>query len=296
MSLVVTAASGHLGRLVVEELLRRGVPAGQIVAGARKPEKITDLAAAGVDVRRIDYDDPDSLKTGLQGAQRVLLISGTDFGRRVAQHRAVAQAAQAAGATFLAYTSGPYADTSSMQLMSEHRDTEQAIAEIGISHAFLRHSWYHENYTAQIGRYVEQGAIYGAAGNGRISGAPRADYAAADASVLIGATPDQTLDDGGSHNGSIHELGGDESYSLTDLAALVSDATSSTIPYRDISQADLQAALEGAGLPAPIAAVMADVDRAIRDDAALLVDNGELARLAGRPTTPLKDSIAVALA
>ena len=295
MSLVVTAASGHLGRLVVDELLRRGVPAGQIVAGARRPETITDLAEAGVDVRRIDYNDPDSLKTGLQGADRVLLISGTEFGQRVAQHRAVAEAASAAGATFLAYTSGPYADTSSMQLMSEHRGSEQAIAEIGIPHAFLRHSWYHENYTAQIGRYVEQGAVYGAAGNGRISGASRADYAAADATVLTGAAPGQALD-GESHAGKIYELGGDESFSLPELAALVSDATGSAVEYRDISQADLEAALVGAGLPAPVAGALADVDRAIRDDAALLVENGELARLAGRPTTPLRDSIAAAVA
>jgi NAD(P)H dehydrogenase (quinone) len=284
MTIVVTGASGHLGRLVVEDLLTRGVPAGEIVAGARRVETLDDLAARGVQVRRLDYNAPESLDTAFAGAEKVLIVSGNEFGRRVEQHTAVATAAANAGARLIAYTSAPYADTTSLQLAVEHAGTEQAIRAIGVPFTFLRNSWYHENYTAQIPTYLEHGAVLGSSGDGRISGAARADFAAAAAAVLTGE----------GHENTVYELGGDASFTLAELADIVAAASGKPVVYRELPIEALQKVLEGAGLPAAVAAVLADTDRSIRAGE-LLVETGDLSRLIGRPTTPLADAVAAAL-
>lgn len=284
MSIVVTGASGHLGRGVVEELLGRGVLAQQIVAATRRVEALEDLAARGVQVRHADFDAPGTLAAAFVGAEKVLIVSGTDFGRRVAQHAAAAEAAQGAGARLVVYTSAPHADTTSMQLAAEHAATEAAIAELGVPFTFLRNSWYFENYTAQIPVYLEHGAVFGAAGEGRISGAARADYAAAAAAVLAS--------DG--HEGKVYELGGDEAFTLAELAATVAEVSGKPVVYRDLPAGEFQQVLEGAGVPAPVAAVFADVDTSIAKGA-LFVDSGDLSRIIGRPTTALRTAVAAAL-
>jgi NAD(P)H dehydrogenase (quinone) len=285
MSLVVTGATGHLGRLVVEDLLDAGVPADQIVAGGRNLAAVQDLADRGVDVRRIDYSDPASLEAGLAGAEKVLVVSGTDFGQRVAQHTAVAEAALAAGARQLVYTSAPYATTTSMLLAAEHAGTEEALTALGAPLTILRNSWYFENYTDQLPVYLEHGAVVGAAGDGRVSGAPRADYAAAAAAVLTG--------DG--HEGAVYELGGDSAFTLAELAAVVSEVTGREIGYHQVTAPELTAILVGAGVPAPVAEVLVDVERAI-DAGELLVETGDLSRLIGRPTGTLRAAIEAAVA
>jgi NAD(P)H dehydrogenase (quinone) len=284
MSIVVTGATGHLGRLVVENLLERGVPAGRIVAGARTVDRIADLRDRGVVVRILDYDEPSTLPAALEGAEKVLLVSGSEVGRRVPQHTAVAEAAVAAGTRLLAYTSAPHAETTSMRLAEEHRETERAIRRTGVPFTFLRNGWYFENYTAQIPAYLEHGAVLGAAGQGRISGAARADFAQAAAAVLT--------DDG--HENAVYELGGDVAFTLADLAGLVARHSGKPVAYRDLPTAGLAAALEQAGLPAPLAAVLADVDRAIAEGA-LEIRTGDLSRLIGRPTSSLEEAVAAAL-
>jgi NAD(P)H dehydrogenase (quinone) len=284
MSIVVTAASGQLGRLVINQLLHSGVPADSIVAGARRPEVLHDLAALGVQVRRIDYSDPESLTTGLAGAERVLLISGSEFGQRVRQHTAVAQAAQEGGVRLLAYTSTAYADTSTMDLAIEHHESEVAIRQLGIPSVFLRNGWYLENHSAQISFYLEHGAVFGSAGDGRISGAARADFAAAAAAVL-------TTD---GHENAVYELGSDTSFSLSDLAATVAEQ-SKPVTYRELPPEELISLFIGAGVPAPMAALLAQTDEAIAKGA-LLIETGDLARLIGRPATSVETAVASALA
>lgn len=283
MSLVVTGASGHLGRLVVEALLTNGTPAADIVATTRTPESLADLAARGVEVRAADFNDPTSLKEAFAGADRILLVSTTDPDRLTGQRNAV-EAAREAGVDLLAYTSIAHADTSSLLLAGDHRATEELIAASGLTYAFLRNSWYHENYTEQLAGVLEHKAVLGSAGEGRVSAAARADYAAAAAVVLAGeVTGNQVL-----------ELGGDTAFTLTEYAAALSAATGETITYVDQPVAQQQAFLASVGVPAPMDTVLADADRGL-SEGDLFVDSGDLSRLIGRPTTPLADAIAAAL-
>jgi NAD(P)H dehydrogenase (quinone) len=284
MTLLVTGASGHLGRLVVESLLDRGTSASDIVATARRPETLADLAEQGVEVRRADYDDPSSLDAAFAGVDRLLLVSSSEVGQRVAQHANVIQAAKRAGVGFVAYTSVTRAGTSDLALAAEHRATEELLAASGLPHALLRNSWYLENYTGQLPTVQEHGAVLGAAGDGRVSAATRADYAAAAATVLAG--------DG--HEGAVYELGADHAFSLAEYAAAVSRVTGQEVTYRDLSVEDYTAALVAAGLPEPYAALLADSDRGI-SAGALFTDTGDLSRLAGRPTTGVEDAVRAAL-
>ena len=284
MSLLVTGASGHLGRLTVRALLDRGVPANQIVATARTPENVTDLADRGVVVRHADYSDLQSLKEAFTGADRVLLVSSSAVGQRIEQHRNVVDAAREAGVDLIGYTSAPHADTTEMLLAAEHAATERLIRESGLDYVFLRNSWYLENYTEQLATTLEHKAILGSAGNGRVSGASRADYAAAAAAVLAGDGP----------RNHIYELGGDTAFTLSEYAETLSGLVGETIAYVDQPPAQYQAILESAGVPEPIARLVADSDVAVaRGD--LLVESGDLSRLIGRPTTPLADAIRTAL-
>lgn len=284
MTILVTGASGHLGRLVVDHLLERGVPASDIVATARDTAALTGLAERGVVTRRADYTDPASLKEAFVGVDRALLVSSSEVGQRAAQHRNVVDAAADAGVTLLAYTSIAKGEDSSLLLAAEHVETEQYLAASGLPVALLRNGWYIENWTAQAAVALEHGAVLGAAGEGRISAATRADFAAAAAAVL-------TLDD---QAGRVYELGG-APFTLAEYAATLAEASGRDVVYRDLSVADYTAALVGAGLPEPVAAIYADGDRGIRDGD-LLVEGDDLAGLIGRPSTPLAEAVRAALA
>lgn len=281
--IVVTGATGQLGRLVIAALLKT-VSAANIVAAVRSPEKAGDLAALGVQVRRADYTDASSLDAAFQGASKVLLISSNEIGQRLAQHRAVIDAAKRAHVQVLAYTSVLRADTSKLGLAAEHLQTEQAIKDSGVPAAILRNGWYTENYVAGVPGAVAQGAIYGSAGDGRISSAARSDYAEAAAVVLAGE----------GHVGKIYELAGDSAYTLTELAAEVSRQSGKTVEYRNIPEADYKAALIGFGLPEAVATLLSDSDTAASGGA--LFDEGrQLSALIGRPTTAWSASVAAAL-
>lgn len=283
MSIVVTGATGHLGRLAVEALVERGVPAADVVATGRRTETLAALADRGVVVRAADYDDEASLEEAFAGADRLLLVSGSEVGQRVRQHGNAIAAARAAGVGFIAYTSIAHADTSTLLLAEEHRATEQLLAEAGVPHALLRNSWYTENYTAQLPVYLEHG-IAGAAGDGAVSAATRADYAAAAAAVV--AT------DG--HAGAVYELGG-APFTMAELAQVVSAATGRTVTYTDLPVEQYQRVLVAAGLPEPAAAVFADGDRGVAAGE-LLVEGDDLARLLGRAPTSLPEAVAAAVA
>ncbi|MCX4730219.1 SDR family oxidoreductase [Streptomyces sp. NBC_01363] len=284
MSIVVTGATGELGRLVVEELLAT-VPASEIAAVVRNAEKAAPLAARGIELRVADYDRPESLKDVFRAGDRVLLISGSEVGRRVPQHTAVIDAAKAAGVAQLAYTGvlgGPDAD---FQLADEHKVTEQLILDSGLPHTFLRNGWYTENYTANLAPVLEHGAVVANAGDGRVASATRADYAAAAAAVLTGE----------GHIGAVYELSGDVAWSFAEYAAAVAAATGKEIAYKNVPAAAHQEILVGAGLPEGFAAILVDVDEAI-GRGLLAATSGDLARLIGRPTTPLAETVAAAVA
>ncbi len=278
--IAITGASGQLGRLVIHELLRK-VPASRVVALARKPETVQDL---GVEVRLADYERPETLAAALVGVEKLLLISSNEMGRRAPQHRAVIDAARAAGVKLLAYTSVLHADRSSLGLAPEHAATEAHLKASGIPHVILRNGWYTENYTASIPSALAHGALLGSAGEGRIASAARADYAAAAAAVLV-------LD---GQAGKTYELAGDTSYTLTDLAAEIARQSGQPVIYKDLPEAEFKAVLAGAGLPEGLAALLSDSDAGAAKGA--LQDEGrQLSRLIGRATTPLAESVAAAL-
>ena len=283
MTIVVTGATGHLGRLTVEGLLARGVPAAEIVATGRDTARITDLAGQGVTVRQADFDQPATLKDAFAGAEKLLLVSGSEMGRRIPQHRNAVDAAREAGVRLIAYTSAPKADRTALKLAAEHAATEAYIRESGLPFVFMRNCWYFEVYTAQIPAQLEQHAVVGAAGGGRFSPAARADYAEAAAAVLV--APDQA--------GQVYELGGDTAITLADYAAELSRQSGVEVTYRDLPLSEYRAMLEGYGMPAPVAETVADIDAGIaRGD--LLSDDGSLRRLIGRPTTTLAEAIRTA--
>lgn len=281
MTIAVTGATGQLGRLVIEALKAR-VPAARIVALVRDPAKASDL---GVAARAFDYAQPATLGPALAGVEKLLLISSNEIGQRAVQHRNVIGAAKAAGVALIAYTSLLHADVSPLDLAAEHRETEADIAASGLPAVILRNGWYSENYTVSVKGALAGGAFIGSAGQGRISGATRADYAEAAAVAL-------TRD---GQAGKVYELAGDEAFTLADLAGEISRQTGRAIPYRDLPEQDYAAALRGFGLPEGFAAGLAawDVDAS---KGALFDDGRALSRLIGRPTTPLAVAVAAALA
>ncbi|WP_328465908.1 NmrA family NAD(P)-binding protein [Streptomyces sp. NBC_00448] len=283
MSIVVTGAAGRLGRLTVEALLARGVPASDIVATSRDVARIKDLADRGVVARRADFAEPDSLAAAFAGADKLLLISTTTVDERVANHRRAIDAAVAAGVTLVAYTSMLRADTSTTALSATHHATEEYLRE-RVPSVMLRNGWYLENYTAQLPLVLRESAVIGAAGRGRISAATRADYAAAAAVVLTAE----------GHAGNVYELGGDEAFTLAELAEAISAATGRPITYTDLPADAFAQALTAAGVPAELADVLVDADLAM-GRGELFTDSGDLRRLLGRPTVPLTEAIADAL-
>ena len=283
----VTAASGHLGRLVVEALVRL-VPGMSIVAMARDITKLDDLAAQGVEVRRADYADPPSLDVAFAGIGRLLLISGNDLtpGVRASQHRNAVDAAKRGGVGLLAYTSILHADTTPLGLAGDHRSTEAMLRESGLPFVLLRNGWYTENYTAGLQAAVTYGTHMGSGGTGRIASATRADFAEAAAHILA-SDDDQA--------GRIYELAGDAAWSLADYAAEVSRQSGKPVTYTDLPQSDYESALLKVGLPPLVAAMLADSDAGVAKGA--LEDDGHaLSRLIGRPTTPMAETVREALA
>lgn len=282
--IVITAATGKLGRLVVEQLLEK-LPAAEVAVAVRDPEKAAELAARGIQVRRADYSKPETLESAFTAEDKVLLISSSEVGQRAAQHANVVAAAKKAGTRLLVYTSILRADTAKISLAAEHLATEKAIRASGLPFTFLRNGWYTENYTDNLGPALANGVLLGSASEGRIAGASRADYAAAAVAVL-------TASDAGENK--VYELAGDAPFTMRDLALEVSRQAGKPVAYQDLPPAKYEEALLGFGLPAPIAAMLVDADLAIARGE-LDASSSDLRRLIGRPSTPLADSVASAL-
>ncbi|WP_022886833.1 SDR family oxidoreductase [Glaciibacter superstes] len=285
MTVVVTGATGQLGRLIVESLISRGVAPGEIVATGRQIAKIDDLADRGVKVVRIDYLDEESLATAFAGADTLMLVSASEPGSRLAQHSAAIEAAQQAGITRIVYTSAPHADTSALLLAPEHKGTEEVIRSSGLAFTILRNGWYTENYGQALEQARDTGEIVASVGDGRVASASRIDFADAAAAVIVG--------DG--HENATYELTGDVAWTFSDLADAAAEVLGQPVVYRPVSAEEHTAILTAAGLPAGTATFVVGLDGNIRDG--LLSETpGELARLIGRPTTPLADGLRAALA
>jgi NAD(P)H dehydrogenase (quinone) len=284
-TIAVTGATGQLGRLVIADLLTRA-PAVRVIGLVRNTAAAQDLADRGVELRTANYDDPASLRTALQGVDKLLLISSSEVGRRVPQHRNVIEAAKAAGVELIAYTSILRADKSPMDLAKEHRETEALIRASGTPFVFLRNGWYSENYTGNVAAVLHHGAVLGSAQNGRISSAARADYAAAAAAILASRE---------SQAGKIYELAGDTGFTLSDYAAEIARQSGKPVIYRDLPEPEYKATLQNAGLPEAFAGLIAESDAKAASDS-LFDDGRQLSSLIGRPTTPMARSVAIALA
>lgn len=280
MKVAVTGATGQLGRLIIARLRTRH-PAEEIIALARSPERAVDL---GVPVREADYSKPETLAPALAGIDTLMLISASDVGQRVPQHRNIIDAAKRAGVRRVVYTSLLHSDTSTLSLASEHVQTEAMLADSGLSITVLRNGWYTENYTVAAPAAVANGALLGSAGEGRIASATRADFAEAAVAVLTS----------GGHEGKTYELAGDTAYTLADLAAEISRQSGKDVPYVNLPPAEYTAALIAAGLPAPWAEALPLIDVEV-EKGALFHEGRELSGLIGRPTTPLSDAVAAAL-
>lgn len=281
--IVVTAASGQLGRLVIQELLK-SVPADQLVAAVRTPEKVSDFVSLGVQVRQIDYNQPSTLAKAFIDAEKVLLISSSEVGSRVPQHENVITAAKDAGVKLVAYTSILHADNSPLDLAEEHRQTEALLKESGVPYVLLRNGWYTENYTMGIPIAMQYGAMMGCAGDGKIASASRADLAAAAATVLL--ADDQA--------GKVYELAGNEAYTLNEFAAELSKQSGKQVSYRNMPEEAYAQALQEVGLPAPFAMILAQSETGA-SQGGLFDDSKTLGKLIGRPSTPLRESIKAAL-
>lgn len=281
--IVITGATGQLGRLVIDSLLKK-VSAADLVAVVRNMEKARDIAALGIQVCQADYNQPASWNAALQGADKVLLISSNEIGQRTQQHRVVIDAARRAGVKLLAYTSVLHADTSLLGLAGEHRETEAAIRASGLPFVLLRNGWYTENYTMRIPTALSLGAVYGCAGDGRISSAARTDYAEAAAVILT--SEDQA--------GKVYELAGDTSYTLSEFSAEISRQSGKTINYVNLPEAEYKQALLAAGLPESLAELLANSDTGV-SRGALFDDGKQLSKLIGRPTSTLETAVRAAL-
>lgn len=277
----VTGATGQLGQKVIAQL-KNLISAEQIVALVRNPDKATGL---NVVLKTFDYTNLTQIEEGLQGIDRLLLISSSEIGQRATQHKNVIDGAKTAGVKFIVYTSLLHADTTSLDLAPEHLATEAALKESGIPHTILRNGWYTENYTGSVPGWVNGGAVTGSADDGKISSASREDYALAAAKVITGE----------GHEGKVYELAGDDAYTLSELAAELSKQTGKNIPYNNISEAAYKTALESWGIPDWLAGAIAGWDVAVAKGE--LFDNSKtLSELIGRPTTSLAKSLSETLA
>ncbi len=280
MTTAITGATGQLGRLVVDRLKAR-LPASDIAGLVRSTERAADL---GVPARAFDYSKPETLGAALSGVGTLLLISSSEVGQRATQHRNVIAAAKAAGVRRIVYTSLLHADVSPLNLADEHRATEADLKASGLAHTILRNGWYTENYTASIPPALAHGAFVGSAGDGRISSAPRSDYADAAVAVLTGE----------GHDGRTYELAGDDAYTLAELAAEVTRQSGKDVPYVNLPESDYAGILLKAGLPDWLANGLASWD-VCASRGALLDEGRQLSGLLGRPTSPLSASVAAVI-
>ena len=286
--IAITGATGQLGQLVINELVTKVDPS-QLIAVVRSPEKAQSYSEQGIDVRLGDYSQADTLSTALAGVKQLLLISSSEVGQRTPQHKAVIEAAKANGVEHILYTSILKADSSPLPLAKEHLETEALIKASGIAYTVLRNGWYTENYAASIAPSLEHSAFIGCAGEGKIASAARADYASAAVAAILNVL------EGKASGSDILELAGSDAYTLSEFAAEIAQQADKTVAYVNLPESEFAGALIGAGLPEPLAILLAESDTGA-SKGGLFSDDSTLSDLIGRPTTPYADVIKATLA
>lgn len=284
-TILVTGASGNLGRAVIGHLLdSRGVAPGRIVAGSRNPDKLVDLAARGVGVRKVDFDDPAGLPAAFTGVGTLLLIS-TDAldgaGTRLRQHRAAVDAAKKAGVAHIAYTSLPHAETSAISFAPDHLGTERAIAATGLPYLFFRNSWYQENLFMSLPQALETGQWYTSAGQGRTAFVARDDIAAAIAGAL--ANPPA--------GSATWTLTGSEALTRDEIAKLAAEIHGKPIQVVHLDDEQLAGGMRAAGVPEAIVPMLVSFDTATRAGDLGTITN-DVATLSGRKLQSVRGFLA----
>jgi NAD(P)H dehydrogenase (quinone) len=284
MLYAVTGSTGALGNLVIQHLLDLKVAASSIVALARSEAKAAGHRAKGLQVRLGDYEDRASLEKAFAGVDRLLLISGSEVGKRAPQHQAVIDAAKAARVKLIVYTSISHADSSVNPLAPEHKATEAALKASGLAFVILRDNWYTENYVDDLRQAKQSGLIMAAVGGGRVASASRGDYAEAAARILVGE----------GHLGRIYELTGSKAWDYEELARTAAEILGRPVVFKKLSADERHKSLLAAGLPEGGASFVTALDQAI-EAGSLAAVSGDLEKLLGRKPKSLKEGLAAAL-
>jgi NAD(P)H dehydrogenase (quinone) len=284
-TIAVTGATGELGRIVTRLLLERH-PAIHVVALVRDLAKAEALADLGAELRSFDYDRPETLRGALEGVDKLLLISGNAVGERERQHRAVIEAARRAAVGLIAYTSVLRASETSLPIAAEHKATETILRDTAIPHVLLRHGWYLENYIFRVKVAAESGSLVHCAGDGRISGAARRDYA--EAAVAILTSPENQA-------GKVYELAGSANFTFADMATETQRVIGKPVAAIDLPKPEFEAAMVEIGLPPFVAALIAKSDYGAREGG-LFDDSRTLERVIGREPTLLQQIVDSAFA
>ncbi|MER9966937.1 SDR family oxidoreductase [Mesorhizobium sp. M0060] len=281
-TLLVTGASGQLGRGVINHLLDAlKVSPQRIIAATRNPENLADLAARGVTIRAADFDDTASLASAFTDADRVLIISTDELalpGKRLKQHETAVAAAKSAGVSHLLYTSMPNPEPGSPVLFApDHHGTEQAIKTSGIPYTIFRNGWYQENLFMALPHAIASGQWYTSAGDGRIAHGARDDMAAAIAAGLASGATESTT----------YTLTGPQAYTVAEIASLVAEVTGKPIEVVQLSDEALTEGLKAAGVPEAFAPIIVSFDTNTRSGRISMVTDA-VETLSGRKPQPLK--------
>ena len=283
-TVLVTGASGQLGRLVIDALLASGrLQPGNIIATTRDTSKLAAYADRGVSVRTADFDDPVSLDAAFAGASKILIIS-TDAldapGKRLAQHKAAIAAAAKTGAKHILYTSMPQPDDSLVTFAPDHLGSEEAVKATGIPYTILRDGWYAENLFMSLPHALQTGSWYTSAGTGRIAHITRTDTAAAIAGAVLKAGTESR----------IYTLTGTKTHTAEEIAALVSTATGKPLAVVHVTDAQLGEGLKAAGLPEDFVPTIVSFDANTREGKIAMATKDAEA-LSGRPLTSFEDFV-----
>jgi len=278
MSIVITGASGQLGRSTAELVLDH-VPASEVILTTRHPEALSDLAERGATVRPADFDRSETLAEAFAGGEKLLLISTDDLGRRTAQHRAAIEAAREAGVRHVVYTSylNPVEENPAV-ITPSHRETEKALRESGLAWTALRNSFYAEYQVPAGAQAISTGRLVHNSGDGRIAYVSREDCAATAAAVL-------TTD---GHENKAYDITGPEALSQDDVATLLSKVSGRPVEAIAVDDEAFIQGLTASGIPEPVAREFASYGRAIREGF-LGEASDAVEALTGRPPRSLRE-------